>query len=331
MDRVEYQSLVIQDILNFHDSGELNISPWYQRRSVWTSPQKSYLINTLFEQKPIPALYIRHSIDLESEKSVKEVVDGQQRTRTILEFLKNEFSARHPKYEKRIKFNELKPADRQKFLLTSLPVGYLLGADDADVIDIFGRINSVSKTLNAQEKRNASYSGEFKQFCLAQSSSRVNFWRNYGIFTANDIARMNEVQFVSDLALNFMKGLSDFSPTRLNNIYAEFDEEFPVRDEIIARFDNCFDLIGSLKETLIKDTIFKRQPLFFSLAVAIDRLQPNKSVAVERAIIEADNRFNAEENQSESDLDFIRASTSSTQRIAQRRVRDEYLGNLIAG
>lgn len=53
MDRVEYQSMVIQDIINLEEKGELNTTPWYQRRSVWNPGQKSYLINTIFEKKPI--------------------------------------------------------------------------------------------------------------------------------------------------------------------------------------------------------------------------------------------------------------------------------------
>ena len=76
MERVDYQSLVIQDLINLDNSGELNLNPWYQRRSVWNESQKAYLINTLFERKPIPTLYIRHSIDFELQKSIKEVVDG---------------------------------------------------------------------------------------------------------------------------------------------------------------------------------------------------------------------------------------------------------------
>jgi hypothetical protein len=77
MDRVDYQTIVIQDLINLNKADELDLSPWYQRRSVWNPTQKSYLINTLLEQKPIPAIYIRHSLDLERSKSIKEVVDGQ--------------------------------------------------------------------------------------------------------------------------------------------------------------------------------------------------------------------------------------------------------------
>ena len=140
MDRVDYQTIVIQDLINLHNADELDLSPWYQRRSVWSSSQKSYLINTLLERKPIPAIYVRHSLDIEKSKSIKEVVDGQQRCRSIISYALDEFSSKHPGHDKKVKFSQLKRDERQKYLLTSIPVGYLLGASDADVIDIFGRI-----------------------------------------------------------------------------------------------------------------------------------------------------------------------------------------------
>lgn len=329
MDRVDYQTLIIQDLVNIQKSGELDLSPWYQRRSVWNSAQKSYLINTLLEQKPIPAIYIRHSLDFEKSKSIKEIVDGQQRTRTILGYCVDDFSAKHPYHSRKVKFSMLKKEEQQKFLLTAIPVGYLLGASDSDVIDIFGRINSISKSLNAQEKRNAAFSGEMKQYCLKQASSRVSFWRNYRIFTANDIARMSEVLFVSDVVYNIINGLSDFNPKNLDNIYKKFDDDFPDADNIDFRLDRIFDVIASISPEKITDTIFNRQPIFFSLLIALDSIQNIDTKKVEHAIIEIDARFNSEENKATEDVDFYNACTSSTQRIAQRKIRDIYIKKFI--
>ncbi len=327
MDRVEYQSIIIQDLLNFKKQGELDISPWYQRRSVWSPAQKSYLINTLLEQKPIPAIYVRHSLDLEKAKSIKEIVDGQQRTRTILEFHKNKFLVKHPSHKKKVRFSQLTPDQQQKFLLTAIPVGYLLGASDSDVIDIFGRINSVSKALNPQEKRNAKYSGEMKQFCLEQASSRLSFWRDYGIFTANDIARMNEIQFISDVVFNLLYGLSDFTSKNIDNLYSDYDEEFDKQDEIAERLDTVFNWIASMDPSHITDTIFKRQPIFFSLIIALDSVSNVKIEYLESMLQGIDNRFNAEENKSEEDITFVDACKASTQRISQRKIRDSYINS----
>src|SRR5437763_11586013 len=177
MDRVDYQPIIVQDLINWDKGEELNLSPWYQRRSVWTGPQKSYLINTLFEQKPMPTLYFRHVVDLEQDKSLREVVDGQQRIRSILSYVQDEFAALHPEHGKRVKYAKLTDAQKLRFRETKLSGGWLLGAAEPDVIEIFGRLNCVAKTLNAAEKRNAMFSGEFKQFCLREAASRVALWR----------------------------------------------------------------------------------------------------------------------------------------------------------
>ena len=326
MDRVDYQSLMVQDIRNLDNSGELNYSPWYQRRSVWTTPQKSYLINTLIEQKPIPAIYARYSLDLDRGKTVREVVDGQQRIRAILEFCRDEFSVKAADNGAKQTYSQLTRLQQQTFLLTAIPIGFLLGATDADVIDIFGRINSVSKSLNAQEKRNSAFSGDFKQFCLHQASSRVQLWRTFNIFTANDIARMNEVQFISDLTLNLLEGLSDFSPKSLDAIYRQFDEDFPHQATVAQRMDRLFDLIADIGPSAIRDTIFNRQPIFFSLLLVLDSMKALNARTVVKSLYEIDARYHEDsEGQADDDQQFVTASTATTQRIRQRKIREAYI------
>lgn len=329
MDRVEYEKLIVQDLINLNRNRELNLNPWYQRRSVWTNPQKAYLINTFFEQKPIPSLYIRHSLDLDAEKSIKEVVDGQQRIRAVLEYVADAFATTHPGYSGKVKYSQLNRSEVERFKLTSISVGYLLGATDEDVIEIFGRLNSVAKSLNAQERRNARFSGEYKQTCLRQAVLRLPMWRNLNIFSANDIARMAEVQFVSDLALNFLNGLSDYSSTKLDKIYEEYDEEFLQQGEINRRFEKVFSQIAAISPAAIRDTAFSRQPLFFSLCVVLDAAPQKLSQdRIESGLHAIDEILNSDAPLSggkEEEAKFYAACTSSTQRIKQRTIRDAFI------
>jgi hypothetical protein len=268
MERVDYESLLVSELLQDRKSDGLDVSPWYQRRSVWNPAQKAYLLNTLFERKPIPSIYVRHVIDLDNEKSVKEIVDGQQRIRSILEYRDGGFAAKHPSHDNRaVKYEDLTKPEKQSFLSSKLSVGYLIDADDSDVIEIFGRINSISKTLNPQERRNAQYSGEFKQFCLRKSVELVPFWRESRLFSDNDISRMLEVQVVSDLVYNMIEGLKDFSAFALSKTYAKYDAEFPMRAHIEQRWDKVFRLAVEVGPDLFKRTIFSSyqnaQSLFF--------------------------------------------------------------------
>lgn len=332
MERVDYQSLVIQDVINLEKQGELNLNPWYQRRSVWKESQKSYLINTLFERKPIPTIYIRHTIDIEKEKSIKEVVDGQQRIRAILSYYNDEISSLHPEIGKRVKYKELNGLQKQKFLMTPLPVGYLQSATDADVIDIFARINSVAKSLNSQEKRNAQYSGLFKQFCVAESTKRLEFFRKYGIFSANDFSRMNEVQFMADLIINLIDGLTGYSSKKLDDYYKKYDDNFEYGEVISVELNNIFDKIICLNPDVFINTIFQRPPLFFSLIMAIqDRLTDVDTKRLEQSLIDIDAIYNIEniKEKSPQDIDFYNAISATTQGEKQRKIRDEYIKSFI--
>jgi hypothetical protein len=332
MERVDYQSLIIQDFANLEKSDELNLNPWYQRRSVWTESQKSYLVNTLLERKPIPAIYIRHSLDLEKGKSIKEVVDGQQRTRAILGYLKNEFSAAHPEHLKRVKYESLTKSQKQNYLLTPVPVGYLQGADDRDVIDIFARINSVAKSLNSQEKRNAEFSGYFKQACTRESVKRLEFWRSYSIFSSNDISRMSEVQFISDVIINMLDGLTSLSSPKLNKYYKHYDNEFDRADEISKRLDHIFDILINLEPASIKETIFNRPPLFFSLMLVIDENKPSDFKKIEKGLFEMDERFKSDipvADREREDITFYNSASSTTQGAEQRRSRHNYIQKYI--
>jgi hypothetical protein len=51
---------------------------------------------------------------------------------------------------------------------------------------------------------------------------------------------MQEVQFISDLTINMINGLSDFSATAIDKFYRENDTEFPQMDDMRKRMDGLF-------------------------------------------------------------------------------------------
>jgi len=331
MERVDYESIIVQDLIGFHQDKTLNITPWYQRRSVWSDPQRAYLINTIFEKKPVPSIYIRHKIDVEKDRSIKEVVDGQQRIRTIISYKANEFPALHPSHKRKVSYSDLTVQQKHDFLATALSVGYLIGADDRDVIEIFARINSISKTLNPQEKRNAQFGGDFKQFCLSQAVKRLPFWRSTGIFSGSEIARMQEVQFMSDLAINMIEGLIDYSATKIDSYYKKFDNDFPEASEISDRLDKLFAKLAALPQETFSETIFKQYQVAFSLMVALDQLREHdiSEDKISQVIRDIDNEivvFGEATKLEEQEARILDAyGKGNLHRIVKRRIRHEML------
>jgi hypothetical protein len=257
------------------------------------------------------------------------VVDGQQRCRSIIDYKENAFAARHPEHRRRVLYRDLTPVQREAFLMAKLPVAYLIGADDSDVIEIFGRLNAVSKTLNAQEKRAAQYSGEFHQFCLREAVDRLSLWRGMNLFTATDISRMAEVQFTAELAMAMVNGMTDFSSARVDAAYRQWDEDFPERTMVADRLERVYSKVAALKPEVVKDTIFRRSPLFYTLVLVLDSLGrlPGKN-ALEQALVDIDARFNDPRpltRRPKEDVAFVAACTASTQRIRSRKTRFEYV------
>ena len=69
----------------------LIIKPTFQRNPVWTITQKSYLIDSILRSYPIPEIYLQERVNDKGESQFI-VVDGQQRLRTVLDFIYNECS-----------------------------------------------------------------------------------------------------------------------------------------------------------------------------------------------------------------------------------------------
>jgi hypothetical protein len=76
------------------------------------------------------------------------------------------------------------------------------------------------------------------------------------VFTDNDIARMVEVQFVSDLVMNLREGLQDFSARRLDAYYARHEDTFSGARAMKRRLDALFDQLVELGPETLASSIF---------------------------------------------------------------------------
>ena len=78
----------VADFISLKSRNALILSSYFQRRSVWSKGAKSFLIDTIYKGFPIPVIFLRdRGIDNKTFESVREVIDGQQRLRTIISFI----------------------------------------------------------------------------------------------------------------------------------------------------------------------------------------------------------------------------------------------------
>lgn len=153
----------IADILEWFKNDLLELSPDFQRRSVWSSGAKSYLIDTIVRGKPIPKILLQ--LKLEKPRQHRIIVDGQQRLRSILKYVNGDFklSKAHNEELAGCTYEMLPKEKKDDFLQYELGYDVLFDMAYEDILDIFARINTYTVSLNTQEARNAKYIGFFKQ------------------------------------------------------------------------------------------------------------------------------------------------------------------------
>jgi len=130
-------------------SGKLDIRPPYQREFIYGEKERNAVIDTLTKDFPLNVMYwaVR-------EDGNFEVIDGQQRTISICQYVEGDFSLNG------LAFHNL-PKDKQEQILNYTLMVYYCSGTDSEKLDWFEIINIAGKVLTKQELRNAVYSGSW--------------------------------------------------------------------------------------------------------------------------------------------------------------------------
>lgn len=214
---VRHETLTVAALCNFYEKGVLNLSPTFQRKSVWTDRDRQLLIQSLLRGFPIPAVFLykrHHDGDLRYD-----VIDGKQRLETILRFM----GAMRGAFTVTTELTELEGVQRidarslarnrshmtvirpalQAYRIPVIEVDGDLG----DIVELFVRINSTGKTLTPQERRNARYSGSALLTAASKLANKLEVkFDALGVFSAIQKARMKHVEFAAELILSMQTG-----------------------------------------------------------------------------------------------------------------------------
>ncbi|MFC2060638.1 DUF262 domain-containing protein [Chloroflexota bacterium] len=277
----------VSDFISWQRSQTLVLSPSFQRRPVWQPGAKSYLMDTILRALPIPILFLRdQKTDLARLTPVREVVDGQQRIRTIFSFIdptllkdyrkeRDDFTIQkaHNKALAGKTFSDLDGSMKQDILDYTFSVHVLPSAvGDQEILEIFARMNSTGVKLNAQELRNARFYGEFKTSMYQLASEQLQHWRDWGIFTEYNIARMDEVEATSEFAILMLKGLTGKTQAGIDRVYNDKEESYPERTEVEQRFRSVMDTIADRLGEKIRFLPLRKQTMFYHLFLIIYHL-----------------------------------------------------------
>jgi len=340
------QTYTIADFLKWNDDTELVLNPKFQRGSVWSPQARTYLIDSILRGYPIPKLLLRTKVDRDSRRTIRDVVDGQQRLRTIIEFSGGKLVLGQKAGDLAgNRYSDLNDELKDQFLSYKLTCEQLINADDEDVLEVFVRINSYAVPVSEAELRNARFDSEFSDMVKELAERLKPLW-HLGVISERERVRMVDQSVVAECFAFLDRGVTDGAESDITKYYESANHknrsQLPSEAALMDVMLEC----GRLLTEVSKEPIVQR-PHFLMLAAAVmyqrgilprsklslddvpepaqmltDIQAARDSIAVLNIALggDANTRFQ----------DFRDARTS-TQRLRSRQVRFRYLCRALAG
>lgn len=158
---IELKQIPVKDVYDgYKDSGEdgvvgyqgqLNIRPPYQRNFVYDLPEAKAVINTVLCGFPLNVMYW-----VVNGNNHYEVLDGQQRTLSIMQFLDHKFPIQ---WDGQTMYVDSLPDDLYNNLMDYNLMVYWCSGTDSEKLAWFKTVNIAGEQLTSQELRNITYVG----------------------------------------------------------------------------------------------------------------------------------------------------------------------------
>lgn len=256
IEQIDIQPQSTKWLYDLHTKGLITVDNSFQREYVWLEKHQIKLIETVLIGSPIPEIYLWNiGTDSDTGDTKYSIVDGQQRTGALFQFIQNKFKLKESILDSTTEvfsviknrfFKDLEDAQKQAIWAYIFSIRIVRNAVPREkIVQMFLRLNSNNMTLNPQELRNAEFEGEFME--LAAQLAELPFWEKNKLFGIADRRRMRDVTFVSNL-LTFMKlGIDEgITSKNINRIYELFNDEYPNKEKDIEMFNNVISSIDGI-------------------------------------------------------------------------------------
>ncbi len=333
----------IADFLQWYKEKKLILNPEFQRRDLWTPAARVYLIDTILRGLPMPKIYLRTILDLKTKTGIREVVDGQQRLRAIIDFSNDKFTLSKKAEEfEGLRYSTLDDELQELFLGYPIAVDQLLNASVDDVLEIFSRLNSYNVVLSPAERRHATFSGEFRWAVHKASQRWAILWDDYHVVSVRQRVRMLDDSLIAEMFGVLLEGIRDGGQPKIDALYKRHDAHFDSEDRSVTQLGDTIEFFVNNFADELRDTPVLNAPHFLMVFAAIaharfgipggemgDDMPERQSDALGDISIATENLrllasiISSEEPPMDHE-EFWKASKSSTQRIASRRIRFPY-------
>lgn len=266
----QHSTLTVLDYAKGVQAREYKVDRDYQRSdAVWPVAAKSFLIETILLNMPVPKLSLHQKLDVASRTVVKNIVDGQQRTRAIVDFYENKLRLSrtniHEDFAGRT-FSQLEEAHQAQFMNYGLNFDIFVGATNDEVREIFRRMNSFTVPLNPEEQRHSTFQGPFKWFLHRLAGDFDDAFETCGVFTVKQLNRMQDAKLLTEVANAMIEGITTTNKSSLDALYKKYDKEFPQEESVDSAVRPALRFVLSLEE--IRGTPLLKPYNVYSLLLA---------------------------------------------------------------
>lgn len=161
--KYDTRDYVINYLVQEFEKGNFYIPLEYQRQFIWGDKEKCFFIESILMGLPIPFMFFADTKD-----GRIEIVDGAQRTQTLIQFAQNDLQLNNLNVlteSNGFFFQNLDPAIQRRFMNTNIRVVFLEeGTTEKVRQEIFKRINTGGKSATPTETRRGAFEGKFKDF-----------------------------------------------------------------------------------------------------------------------------------------------------------------------
>lgn len=260
----------VADYCNAMKEKKIVVNTDYQRKDgLWNTPARSFFIESILLEYPIPKMFVYAKLDLKTRGIVKEIVDGQQRTQALMLFYENKLalSKNIETDELRgMKYNKLSEEWQTKFLSYQLPIDQFSGVPEDEVREAFRRMNANNVPLNAEEQRNARYQGDLKWFVNKVAELFKESLLTLGLLSRRDVIRMTDLRLYAEIALTLDEGFMTVKGTQLDKLYKKYNANFDAAPEFEERI--IYGVNYFLNNEFLHQDVLLRMHVFQSVVLA---------------------------------------------------------------
>jgi len=278
-----HDTRTIEDFIDLYRDNRLNLSPAFQRQSVWGVTDRRLLISSVLNGIPIPSVYLYANAGRRGTSSFA-VIDGKQRLESLLMFVGKGplFRGADDPLWVRHSFDESSPFEKwnwedftsqqkRQFLRTEIPTIEVEG-ELADIIRLFVRINATGKKLTLQERRHANFhDSPILKAAQRAADDLEKYFLRHKIISPGQMQRMKHVEFVTELLVSIEQEMPINKKKRLDEIIKGESLKGHDLQSAVANLHRAVKIVNQILPK-IEETRFSHLADFYTLVLLIHRL-----------------------------------------------------------